>query len=215
MKRTFFSFTLSAMLILTGCGSITDSGDDPLYELAGKWYDNRYDLAFEITQAGEGYIAKSKTQCAVSVSGSFVYFRDSHDYPIGSFSYSITNGELTMTHGMGDFSGILSSSPFVKSDSIPPGGVIPVEFIGKWYAKVNPPASPSFEITKSGVITISSSAPQQYRAILLGNKIAVLEGSVLRGEFQYSFMYGEMITTYGTDLCAGFYYLSPFVKKNS
>jgi hypothetical protein len=215
-KNCFFGISLLVFfLVLAGCGGIPDgNNDDALYELAGRWYNNRYDFAFEITREGEGYIAESRTQCAVSVSGSFVYFRDSHGYSTGSFSYSIKNGELTMTLGMGDFNGIQSSSPFIKSGSAPSGGVIPVEFIGKWYATANPPSSPDFEITAAGAMTVSGSAAQ-YRAIVSGNKIAVLAGSELKGEFRYSFMYGEMIVTGGTDLCAGFQYLSPFVKKNS
>jgi hypothetical protein len=204
------------LAILAGCGGIPDgNNDDVLYELAGRWYDNNYDFAFEITRVVEGYTNQNKTQCAVSVSGGFVYFRDSHGYLTGSFSYSIKNGELAMTLGKGDFSGIQSSSPFIKSGTIPSGGVIPVEFIGKWYAKANPPPSPEFEITASGAMTVSGQAAQ-YRAIVSGNKIAVLDGSVLKGEFQYSFEYnGEMIVSGGTELCAGFQYLSPFVKKNS
>jgi hypothetical protein len=216
-KGTVLLGIAALALVLTGCGSImNDSDNDALYELDGSWYDNRYDFAFEITQSGEGYIAGSKTQCAVSSSGSFVYFRDSHGNLMGSFNYSIKNGELTMTLGRGDFSGIQSSSPFIKSGGTPSGGAIPVEFIGKWYTENNPPPSPSFEITKSGIMktTVSGSAAQ-YTAIVAGNKIAVLDGVVLQGEFQYSFMYGKMFITNGTDLCAGLQYLSPFVKKNS
>jgi hypothetical protein len=209
------ALALSAMLLaLTVCdGNIDNNNDDALYELAGRWYNNLYDFAFEITQAGEGYIAESRTQCAVSVSGSFVYFRDSHSTVMGSFSYSVKNGELTMTLGRGDFSDMPSSSPFIKSGAIPSGGAVPVEFIGKWYAKSNPPTSSNFEITKYGIMTISGSSAH-YTAIVQGNKIAVLESSILKGEFQYSFIYGEMIVTNATEICEGLSVLSPFVKRN-
>jgi hypothetical protein len=209
------ALALSCMAVLGACNGIMDgSNDDALYELAGKWYDSRYDFAFEITEAGEGYIAQNKTQCAVSVSGSFVYFRDSHGNSMGSFSYSIKNGELTMILGMGDFRSIESLSPFVKSGTIPSGGTVPVEFIGKWYAAANPPSAPSFEITKQGLMTLSGSATP-YTVRLSGNTVALLDGSMLKGTFQYTFMYGEMIVTNGTEDCAGLPYLSPFIKKNS
>jgi hypothetical protein len=64
---------------------------------------------------------------------------------------------------------------------------------------------------KNGGMTISGEAAR-YTAVVTGNKISVLEGSILRGAFQYSFMYGEMIVTNGTDVCAGLAVLSPFVK---
>jgi hypothetical protein len=35
----------------------------------------------------------------------------------------------------------------------------------------------------------------------------------LKGEFQYSFIYGEMIVPNGTEICAGLAVLSPFVKR--
>jgi hypothetical protein len=212
MKKFRF-LALLCMAVLAGCGDLVElSNDDALYELAGRWYDSRYDFAFEITQLGEGYIAQNKTQCDVSVSGRSVYFRDSHGKLMGSFSYSIKNGELTMTLGRGDFSGIQPTSPFVKSGTIPSGGTIPVELIGRWYTtKSNLPSSPNFEITKQGMMTISGSAAP-YTAILSGNSIAVLDGLVLKGTFQYSLTYSEMIVTNGTDICAGLAILSPFVK---
>jgi hypothetical protein len=216
-KKSLFAGVLAlalAALVLSGCDGNIDNNDDAMYELAGRWYNNLYDFAFEITEAGDGYIAESRTQCTVSVSGSFVYFRDSHSNLMGSFSYSIKNGELTMTLGREDFSDMPASSPFIKSGTIPSGGVVPVEFIGKWYAASNPPPSPNFEIKKSGAMTISGS-PTQYTAIVQGNKIAVLESSILKGDFQYSFIYGEtMIVTNGTEDCAGLEVLSPFVKIN-
>jgi hypothetical protein len=223
-KKRFFvgmlamALALSA-LVLPGCETDTDddnsNNDDALYELAGRWYNKLYDFAFEITQAGEGYIAESRTQCAVSVSGSSVYFRDSHSTVMGSFRYSIKNGELTMTRGTGDFSGMPASSPFIKSGTIPSGGAVPVEFIDKWYAASNPPPSPNFEITKSGIMTVSGS-PTHYTARVQGNKITVLDNSMFKGDFQYSFVYGEtMIVTNGTEDCAGLAALSPFVKINS
>jgi hypothetical protein len=212
-KKNFFAAML--VLALAGCdGNIDNNNDDALYELAGRWYNNLYDFAFEITEAGEGYIAESRTQCAVSVSGSFVYFRDSHNNVMGSFSYSVKNGELTMMLGKGDFSDMPSSSPFIKSGATPSGGVVPVEFIGKWYAVSNLTASPNFEITKSGIMTISGSSAQ-YTVRVQGNKITVLDSSMFKGDFQYSFVYGEtMIVTNGTEDCAGLAVLSPFVKTN-
>ncbi|MDR3343071.1 MAG: hypothetical protein LBT14_09870 [Treponema sp.] len=39
--------------------------------------------------------------------------------------------------GPGDFSDMPSSSPFIKSGTIPSDGTVPVEFIGKWYATSN------------------------------------------------------------------------------
>lgn len=206
---------LSVMLAITACGDVTENDEDALYELTGKWYGTDYTLAFEITQDGEGYIAASKTEYAVSVSGGgFVRFRNSGGTVVGSFNYSIKNGQLTMTLGSGDFKGLEAVSPFVKAGTIPPGGGVPVELIGTWYAKTNPPASPNFEIYASGAMTISGSATS-YTAIVQGNKVSVLEDSVLQGEFQYSFVYGgEMIVTNGTDICAGLAVLSPFVKKN-
>jgi hypothetical protein len=209
--------TLAALLlsVFSGCGGIwEDNNEDALYELAGRWYDNSYDFAFEITPTGEGYIAKSKTHCNVSVLGSFVSFKDSRGL-IGSFNYSIKKGELTMTLGAGDFSGVLPSSPFVKSGTIPSDGAVPVEFIGKWYAQSNTSPSPNFEITKSGAMTILGSPTPSYTANISGNTVSVLEGSMRKGTFQYSFIYGEMSITNGTDDCAGLAVLSPFVKKNS
>ncbi|MDR1107901.1 MAG: hypothetical protein LBL19_02580 [Spirochaetaceae bacterium] len=213
LKIPAAALALAAVFILAGCGGfVAANNDDALYELAGRWYDCRYDFAFEITQSGEGYIAQSKTQCVVSVLGSFVDFRDSRDRSMGSFNYSLKNGALTMTLGKGDFSSMQSSSPFSKSGSIPSGGMVPVEFIGQWYAKTSPPSSPNFEITAAGGMTISGSTAY-YTAIVSGNKISVLDGSVLKGEFLYSFMYGELIITNGTDLCAGLAVLSPFIKS--
>ena len=215
MKKALFLGIASLALVLAGCGGVgPGNNDDALYELAGRWYNNLYDFAFEITQAGEGYIAESRTQCTVSVSRRFEYFRDSHGTVLGSFLYSVKNGALTMSLGMGDFRDMSSLSPFIKSGSIPSGGVVPVEFIGTWYAKSTLPAAPSFEITKSGFMTISGS-PTQYTAIISGDNIAVLEGSILKGVFRYFFMYGEMTITNGTDMCSGLVYLSPFVKKNN
>jgi hypothetical protein len=216
-KNSFFPISIlwTALVLFVSCGGITitdGNNDDALYELAGRWYNNIYDFAFEITQSGEGYIAESKTQCTVSVSGSFVYFRDSRDYVMGSFHYSLKNGELIMTLGTGDFKDMPSASPFIKSGSAPSGGAVPVAFIGPWYAKEPRPQTPNFEIAKSGVMTISGS-PTQYTAIVSGNKVSVLERSILKGTFQYSFMYGEMIVTNGTGDCEGLAVLSPFVKK--
>jgi hypothetical protein len=210
------ALALLYMAVLAGCGEFTGtSSDDALYELTGRWYDSRYDFAFEITQLGEGYIAQSKTQCDVSILGRFVYFRDSRGNLMGSFNYSLKNGELTMTLGRGDFSDMQSESPFVKSGTIPSGGIVPVELIGRWYAKSNPPPSPNFVITKGGMMTISGSAAQ-YTINVQGNNIYVFDGSILKGTFQPSFMYdgydGEMIVTNGMDLCAGLAILSPFVK---
>jgi hypothetical protein len=51
-------------LVLSAYETNTDdnsNNDDAMYELAGRWYNNFYDLAFEITQAGDGYIAESRT----------------------------------------------------------------------------------------------------------------------------------------------------------
>jgi hypothetical protein len=207
----------ACMVIPAGCGDgiMDDGSDDVLYKLAGSWYDSRYDFAFRITQAGEGYIAQSKTQCAVSATGSFVYFRDSRGALMGSFSYSIRNGELTGTLGRGDFSGIQSSSPFIKSGTVPSGGTIPVEYVGKWYAETNPAPSPAFEITKQGLMTISGSAAQ-YTAVIGKYENAVLKRSILKGTFRSSFLDdGRMIITNGTDLCAGLAFLSRFVKTNT
>jgi hypothetical protein len=216
LRKTVFRLVVAAALAasaaLAGCGGVmVGSDDDALYELAGRWYDSGCYFAFEITQDGEGYIAASKTPCAVSVFGGSVYFKDGRGRELGSFTCSIKNGQLTMTTGTGDFKNMPSSSPFVKSGTIPSGGTIPVELIGRWYAKSIPPAAPNFEITASGAMTISGSAAR-YTAIVAGNRISVLEGSVLRGEFQYYFMYGEMIVTNGTDICAGLAVLSPFIK---
>jgi hypothetical protein len=205
---------LASVFLLAACGEITNiNDDDALYELTGKWYNNLYDFVFEITPEGEAYIAESKTQCTVSVSGRFVYFLDSHGNIIGSFSYSIKNGELTMKLGMGDFINMSSASPFIKSGVIPSGGSVPVEFIGVWRAKNRLPPSSGFEIAKSGEMIISGSTAQ-YTAVVQGNRVFVLDGSILRGEFQYSFIYGEMFVTNGTDICTGLAVLSPFVKKS-
>jgi hypothetical protein len=212
--RLVVAAALAASAALAGCGGVmAGSDDDALYELAGAWYDSRCFFAFEITQDGDGYIAASKTQCAVSVSGGSVYFKDGRGREVGSFSYTIKTGQLTMTTGTGDFRNMPSSSPFVKSGTIPSGGAVPVELIGRWYAKSNSPAAPNFEIAASGAMTISGSMAS-YTAIVTGNnKVSVLEGSVLQGEFQYYFMYGEIIVTNGTDICKGLAVLSPFVKK--
>jgi hypothetical protein len=207
------ALALSYIAVLAGCGGVINN-DDALYELAGRWYGNNYDFAFEITQAGEGYIAESKTQCAVSVSGSFVSFRDSRDYLLGSFSYFIKNGELTMTYGRGDFNNMESLSPFIKFGAIPSGGKVPVELIGAWYSESHSTSVPNFEIAASGIMTISGTAAQ-YTAIVQGNTISVLDSSVLRGTFRYTFIYEAMIISNGTDICEGLVILSPFVKKNS
>jgi hypothetical protein len=213
LRRAAGVLALSFMAALTGCGGPMDGNDaDALYELTGRWHDNRYDFAFEITQEGEGYIAKTKTQYTVSVSRGFVRFRDRNDYVIGSFYYSIKIDELSITLGTGDFRNMESLSPFIKSGSKPSGGAVPVEFIGKWQAKTNPPSTPNFEITKSGSISISGSAAS-YTARISGNTVAVLEGSILKGTFQYAFTDDEMIVTKGTDMCAGLEFYSPFVKK--
>jgi hypothetical protein len=217
MKKALFLEIAAVALVLAGCGDVgPGNNDDALSELAGKWHNNLYEYAFEITEEGDGYVAKSRTHCTVSVSGPFVYFRDTHDNSIGSFHYSIKNGELTMTLGIGDFRDMSSLSPFIQSGNAPSGGVVPVEFIGKWYAKSASQEAPSFEITKYGLMTISGS-PTQYTAFIPKNTntIAVLEGSVLKGEFRYFFSYGEMSVTRGTDICSGLVYLSPFVKKNN
>jgi hypothetical protein len=214
--RCLLALAIPLAGIAAGCGGIPDvSSEDALYELAGRWYNSRCDFAFEITQAGEGYIAQNKTQYAVSVSRRYVYFRDSHNYLTGSFRYSVKKGELTATLGTGDFEDIQSSSPLIKSGAIPSGGIVPVELIGKWYAKTNPPPVPNFEITASSEMktTISGSAVQ-YTVVVSENTISVLDGIELKGAFQYSIMYDEMIVTNGTDLCAGLKALSPFIKKN-
>jgi hypothetical protein len=200
------------MAVAAGCGGIEASGKVTA-ELAGKWYDKNYELAFEITQTGEGYIAAKKLHCTVTLSGNFVYFRY-NGYVMGSFYHSIDkNGELTMTLGLGDFKDIQSSSPFIKSDAIPQG-VVPIELIGKWYAITNPPSTPNFEITAAGMITISGAA-SAYSVNVSGNNVSVLDDSVLKGTFAYLIRYGEMTVTNGTALCEGLSVLSPFVKKNS
>ncbi|MDR1074480.1 MAG: hypothetical protein LBL45_12570 [Treponema sp.] len=207
----FVSLAPSYMAIATGCAGAGENGD-VMPELAGKWYDKNYELAFEITQAGEGYIAAKKLHCTVTLSGKFVYFR--YDgYVMGSFYQSINkNGELTMTLGLGDFKDIQSASPFVKSDAVPQG--VPVELIGNWYAIANPPSTPNFEITAAGMTAISGAAAH-YSVHVSGNNVSVLEGSVLKGTFTYLIRYGEMTVTNGTALCEGISVLSPFAKKNS
>ncbi|MDR1218476.1 MAG: hypothetical protein LBK73_02585 [Treponema sp.] len=207
------SLALSYMAVATGCGGSGESGD-VMPELAGKWYDKNYALAFEITQSGEGYIAAKKLHCTVTLSGNFVYFR--YDgYVMGSFYHSIDkNGELTMTLGLGDFKDIQSASPFVKSDATPQGGNVPVELIGKWYAVTTPPSTPNFEITAAGMTAISGAAAH-YSVHVSGNNVSVLEGSVLKGTFTYVIRYGEMTVRNGTALCEGLSVLSPFAKKNN
>jgi hypothetical protein len=125
MKRTRRLFrlgviflALSYMAAAAGCGNIGESGDVTA-ELAGKWYDKNYELAFEITQTGEGYISAKKLHCTVTLSGKFVYFRYNGTI-MGSFYYSINkNGELTMTLGTGDFKDIQAASPIVTFGSSP------------------------------------------------------------------------------------------------
>jgi hypothetical protein len=222
MEHIKFLFPLGTLALVfslagiaAGCGgAAAATNDDALYELAGSWYDSRYNFAFKITAAGEGYIARNKTQCAVSASGRFVYFRDSHGNSLGSFCYFIKNGALDMTFGIGDFRDIQATAPFIKSGTIPSGGSVPVELIGAWYTTDNPPPAPNFEIAKQGTMAISGSTTPHYTVKVQGNKIAVLDGSMLKGEFQYSFMDGVMIITNGTADCEGLAILSPFVKKS-
>jgi hypothetical protein len=203
----------SLMAVLAGCGGIMEEEDAPS-ELIGSWYDKNYKFAFEIDRTGEGYIASSETHCTVSVSGKTVYFRYRGDNEAGTFRYTLNYDELTITAGTGDFSGMSSASPFIKSGTIPFPyyGKVPVELIGTWYAKNNAPLSPRFRITESGTMTISGSPESQYTAILQGTKVNVLDGSVLKGTFQYVFSYGEMRVINGTDICEGLAVLSPFVK---
>jgi hypothetical protein len=207
------SLALSYIVVAAGCGNLEES-DEITAELAGKWYDKNYELAFEITQTGEGYIAAKKLHCAVTLAGNFIYFRYDGKV-IGSFYHSIDKrGELTMTLGAGDFKDIQAVSPFIKSDAKPQGGSVSAELVGKWYAVTNQSPMLNFEITTVGMITISG-APTQYNVIVSGNRVFVLEGSVLKGIFEYLIRYGEMTVTNGTDLCEGLSVLSPFLKKNS
>jgi hypothetical protein len=218
-KNAVRAAALVCVLVMAGCnGIIVNSNDDALYELAGEWYNNGNVFAFEITQDGKGYIAKSKTHCTVSVLGNIVDFRDSsRNSLMGSFHYSIKNGVLTMTRGAGDFSGITDASSFIKSGTILSGGSVPVQFIGKWYTTSPPPSSPSFEITTSGIIISISESPYTttppYTTKISGNTVSVLDSSTLKGTFRYILRYDEMIITDGTDICAGLAVLSPFVKK--
>jgi hypothetical protein len=213
-KTAAAALVLAAVFVLAGCGEfVIGSNIAALDELTGRWYDRDYDFAFEITPAGEGYIASTKTQCDVSVLGSLVYFKDSRGNPLGSFSYSLKNGPLTMTSGTGDFRGIRSSSPFVKAGTVPSGAEVPLEFIGRWYSTTTSSSSSHFEITPAGGMIIPGFATP-YTVRVQGNHVSVLDGIVLQGEFQCSFRYyGEMIVTNGTDLCAGLAILSPFVKS--
>jgi hypothetical protein len=119
-----------------------------------------------------------------------------------------------MTLGTGDFKDIQSASPFIKSGAVPQGGSVPVELIGNWYAIANPPSTPNFKITAAGMITISGTTTA-YSVNVSGNNVSVLDGSILKGTFRYLIQYGEMIVTYGKDLCEGLSILSPFSKKNS
>jgi hypothetical protein len=219
MKRTRSLFWLGIVslgfsyIVAAGCSGIAESGDITT-ELIGKWYDKNYELAFEITQAGEGYIAARKLYCTVTLAGNFVYFRYDGTL-IGSFYYSTTkNGELYMELGSGTFKDIQSASPFIKSNAIPQGGRVPAELIGSWYAVTNPLSTSNFEITAAGMITISGMSTA-YSVYVSGNTISVLESSILKGTFRYLIRYDEMIVTNGTDLCEGLLVLSPFVKNNS
>jgi hypothetical protein len=206
---------LLLMTVLTGCGGTMEEEDAP-FELIGSWYSNDYKFAFEINRTGEGYIASSKTYCAVSVSGKTVYFRYRGDDVAGTFHYTLNNsdnGELTITAGTGDFSGMSSASPFIKSGTIPSGGSVPVELIGTWYAKDYSPSSPRFRITKPNTITISGSPESQYTTIVQGYTVSVWSGGTQQGIFQYVFRYGEMSVINGTGICQGWESLSPLVKK--
>jgi hypothetical protein len=206
------SLAFSFMTVLAGCGEPPDTFDS--VELIGKWYDRNYELAFEITEAGEGYIAYNKLYCTVTSEKTLVYVKDSRGSFLGSFRYSIKNGVLAIMNGTGIFDDIHSKSPFIKSGAIPSGGSVPVELIGKWYTKDNPAVSPSFEITELGIMTISGSA-EQYMARVLGNIVFVWKGSLLQGDFQYYFTHDEMHVINGEKICVGWESLSPFVKKNN
>jgi hypothetical protein len=228
-KRTFLWGPLLAAplavwgLVLAGCGAVSGGGDgtgvsggDSPAELVGSWYNTGHELVFEITQAGEGYIAGTKTHCTVTVSGRYVYFRQDTDTK-GSFRYSINSGgALVMTSGLSAFSGAQSGSPFIRSGAIPAGATVPVELIGKWYNAANPPPSTlRFEITPAGTVSIPGAEEAAYSVMVSGNTVSVLNGSVLKGGFRYSIRYGEMFVTSGTGVCEGLSLLSPFIKRNS
>jgi hypothetical protein len=191
---------------------------DALNRLAGSWYDSGCNFAFEITAEGEGYVAGKTTQYTVSVSdGNRVSFQGG--YPTGSFRYSIKNGELTMTPGIGLFADKWETingktSPFIKSGTIPSGGKVPVELIGDWYEKSDLLGPLKFEITKSGGMTIPG-PEAEYTVKVSGNTITVWSGSFSKGTFKYSFVHDEMSITYGTEICVNWEDFSPLVKNNS
>ncbi|GHT73072.1 hypothetical protein FACS1894124_0890 [Spirochaetia bacterium] len=120
-KKSIFPVTLVMVLVLglalVGCK--TDADDDGgggggvPSELVGKWYSKAADtvLVFEITSANK--LIMSSVSYDASVSGKTVTMSIS-GVAGGTFDYSISGSEMTITNGTGGAASMPALSPLIK-----------------------------------------------------------------------------------------------------
>jgi len=183
-------------------------------ELVGKWY--KYGtLMFEITSAGIFTDEVSNYRYDISVSGNTVELK-MNGTKMGSFDYSINNGEMTMTNGTGVGMTYQLLSPLKDSG-------VPSTLVGKWYTTGFKaisfedgdfdfyPDSLAFEITSAGKFIRWDG--MSYDISASGNTATLKFGGTTVGTFGYSASNGGLTMTNGTGIGTYIVSLSPLIRQ--
>jgi uncharacterized repeat protein (TIGR02543 family) len=204
-RNLFFAIAVILALAFTACdngigGGGNNDGGIPS-ALAGKWYTQAGDLAFEITSAGLFFFEEQLYD--VSVSGKTVVLKQGGT-TVGAFDYAINNNEMTITNGMMVGQTVALLSPVVKAGS--PSGGLPPALVGMWYTQANDLA---FEITSAGKILIAS---QSFDIAVSGKTVTLKQSGTAVGTFDYTISNNTMTITNGTMVGMTVALLSPVVK---
>jgi len=187
---------------MAACGGGDDDNGGIPSELVGKWY-KAGSLIFEITSNGVFNDKVNNYSYDVSVSGKTVELK-MDGTTAGSFDYSISNGEMTITKGTGVGMAYMTLSPLVDSGD-DDGGGIPSELVGKWYKA----GSLIFEITSNGVFNDKVNN-YSYDVSVSGKTVELKMDGTIAGSFDYSINnIGEMTITKGAGVGMAYMTLSP------
>jgi hypothetical protein len=191
-----------------GGGGNGEGGSIPS-ALVGKWYlkASPDTLAFEITSAGKITLNSANNNTFdLTVSGNACELK-SNGNSLGTFNYSINNGEMTITNGTGIGMSVAALSPVVKGSSGNPN-INSSPLVGSWYNA----DQLAFEITSANKFIMSGTT---YDISVSGSTATLKLNGATVGTFSYAINNGEMTITNGTGIGMSVAALSPLEKGDN